>query len=434
MAANTTLNPGASGDVIRDVDRSGVKTQVVLLDLQDGAGGESIVNGAVPTTVKDPAQTTGSLTVVDSVSTSATNAQNQPIVTGTPTASSSASATATGQETFTVQVSGTFSATIAFERSFDGGTSWIAWPLEVIGQAVATITSLVASDNKVYLFRGRAGGATNVRVRCTAFTSGTVSLKFQSSYAPSDDARETGGNLTSMAAVEGAITGAAAITDVNGTMQQYLRGLVKLAITAGGFLMGVSKINGSTIIEGGIAGSQGTGGNVAHGSSNTGANPDYAGGEAIAHGTNPTAVTAAQRTKAYLSRAGIPFVMGGHPNVGNYGMSFTTALTNAIIGPTIGSGLILVITRLTVTMDNANTVFPSMVIGFGASTTPAFATTPGTTKVLAGHPGVPAGGGFSIGDGSGIIGIGGDGEELRCTTVGTVTNGYITISYYTIES
>jgi hypothetical protein len=174
-------------------------------------------------------------------------------------------------------------------------------------------------------------------------------------------------------------------------------------------------------------------GSLAHDAVESG-NPILNGALAIAHGTNPTAVAAADRTSLYANRAGIPFVIGGHPNVVSYGMSVTTAISNTVIGPTIASGLKFVLTGLTVTADNANTVFPSIVIGFGTANTPAFAGTPGTVKVVAGHPGVPAGGGFTRGDGSGIVGVGADDEELRVTTVGTVTGLYIVVTGYTIES
>lgn len=43
MADNTTLNSGASGDVIRDIDRAGIKTQVVAID-GGGASSESLVS------------------------------------------------------------------------------------------------------------------------------------------------------------------------------------------------------------------------------------------------------------------------------------------------------------------------------------------------------------------------------------------------------
>lgn len=44
---NTQLNGGQGGDVIRDISKSGVKTQVVTLDL-GGAGAEQLVSGTLP--------------------------------------------------------------------------------------------------------------------------------------------------------------------------------------------------------------------------------------------------------------------------------------------------------------------------------------------------------------------------------------------------
>jgi hypothetical protein len=182
------------------------------------------------------------------------------------------------------------------------------------------------------------------------------------------------------------------------------------------------------------------GGDIAHDavdSTSPTAGPVKLGAVAIAHGTNPTAVSASlDRTNLYANRAGVLFTIGGHPNIVSYGMSITAAVTNAVIGPTVATGLKFVVTGITVILDNASTVFPSVVIGFGTTTTPAFAGTPGTLKVIAGHPAVPAGGGFTRGDGSGIIGVGGDDEELRITTVGTAGgNGlYVIVTGYTIES
>ena len=49
MADNTTLTIGSGGDTIRDKDRSGVKTQIVGLDLAPG-GSETLMNGSMPVT------------------------------------------------------------------------------------------------------------------------------------------------------------------------------------------------------------------------------------------------------------------------------------------------------------------------------------------------------------------------------------------------
>ena len=171
-------------------------------------------------------------------------------------------------------------------------------------------------------------------------------------------------------------------------------------------------------------------GNVAHGATDAG-NPLKIGYKAVAHGTNPTAVAAGQRTDAYANRAGVPFVMGGHPNIVTYTLPITTGITDVSLTGTINAGTKVVLTRYQMTVDNASTVFPKVVIGFGATN----AATTGAGMV-GGHGGVPAGGGFGQGDGSGIIGIGADGEELRVTTVGTIggNGGYLSISYYTVES
>lgn len=179
------------------------------------------------------------------------------------------------------------------------------------------------------------------------------------------------------------------------------------------------------------------GGVVAHDAVDSG-NPVKLGAKAIAHGSNPTAVAAADRTDLYANRHGILFMMGGHPNIVCASVHIADAdgaQTNAAISPgTIGTGTKIVVTRITVTCDNANTTDVAVKIGFAATTLAADSTT-GATGILADHDGIPPGGGFTIGDGSGILGIGGDGEELRLTCEDPVGGAVsITYSYYTIES
>ena len=168
-------------------------------------------------------------------------------------------------------------------------------------------------------------------------------------------------------------------------------------------------------------------GDVAHDGVDSG-NPVKVGYKALAHGTNPTAVAANDRTDAYANRHGVPWVMGGHPNVVCIRANYTGAQTDAAI-VTVASGLKIVVTRVVVCADKANTVNTAVRIGFGATTTPT------TTGVVASHPGIEAGGGFATGDGSGILGVGADGEDLRITS-GAPTTGSIdcVVSYYTVES
>lgn len=172
-------------------------------------------------------------------------------------------------------------------------------------------------------------------------------------------------------------------------------------------------------------------GDVAHDTADSGA-PVKVGHRAIAHGANPTAVAAADRTDSLANRAGIPFVIGGHPNIVSYThTAITTAVTNSAL-VSVAAGLKPVVTRISVTLDAASTVFPSVRIGFGTANVPAL----GNAGIIAAHGGIPAGGGFTVGDGSGILGVGADDEDIRITTVGNATgNGLqVTVSFYTVES
>lgn len=167
------------------------------------------------------------------------------------------------------------------------------------------------------------------------------------------------------------------------------------------------------------------GGQLSHDAVDT-ARPVKVGARAVDAAVSPTAVAAGDLTHLIANRVGMLFTIGGHPDTKTIRHTvITTAVTNAAI-ITVAAGTRITVTRITVTLDNASTVFPSVLIGFAAATTPT------TTQVLASHGGVPAGGGFTIGDGSGILGLGVDDEDLRITTVGNATgNGlHVVVSYY----
>lgn len=168
-------------------------------------------------------------------------------------------------------------------------------------------------------------------------------------------------------------------------------------------------------------------GTVAHDGVDSG-NPVKIGLRALAHGTNPTAVAAADRTDWLASRAGIPWVIGGHPNVVTIEAAYTAAQTDTAI-VTIGAGLKIVVTQAALICANTNTVDVAARVGFGTANTPT------TTGVVLTHPGIPAGSGYSRGDGAGILGIGADNEDLRITCgVPTTGSVRVLVSYYTVES
>lgn len=237
-------------------------------------------------------------------------------------------------------------------------------------------------------------------------------------------------NLPATQPVSGTVT-ANAGTNLN-TSALALESGGNLATLAGGvssskYQVNITQVAGGTAITGGVTGSVATGGNVAHDGVNSG-NPDYFGGEAIAHGTNPTAVSAGDRTKGYFNRAGVPFVIAGHPNAVTIEAAFTAAQTDTAL-VTVAGGLKIVVTEVEFICANSNTVDVVVRMGFGAANTPT------TTGVVLTHPGVPAGSGVVRGNGSGILGVGADGEDLRITC-GVPTSGSCRalITYFTIES
>jgi hypothetical protein len=77
-------------------------------------------------------------------------------------------------------------------------------------------------------------GTPSTQVQSVQGVSGGTALPVSAASLPlpTGAALETGGNLATIAAVSGTTSAAAVITDATGTVQQYLRGLVKL-IAAG---------------------------------------------------------------------------------------------------------------------------------------------------------------------------------------------------------
>jgi hypothetical protein len=98
----------------------------------------------------------------------------RPAVTGTFTATGqSASFTPTvgiGKlvPAFNMSLWGTFVATIALERSFDAGTTWL--PLTALGNAI----SFTGAATEVF---DEPESGVIYRLNCTAYTSGTVNYR-----------------------------------------------------------------------------------------------------------------------------------------------------------------------------------------------------------------------------------------------------------------
>ena len=146
-------------------------------------------------------------------------------------------------------------------------------------------------------------------------------------------------------------------------------------------------------------------------------------------------VADADVTNIYANRHGVLMVIGGDPGVVTSVARSAAAWTDQAIGPgAVSAGSRVVVTRITFTVSNACSVNVDCKIGFGTATLPADSTS-GASGLLADHEGVPPGGGFTVGDGAGILGVGADDAELRITT-GAATGGFacVSVTYYLLEN
>jgi hypothetical protein len=173
---------------------------------------------------------------------------------------------------------------------------------------------------------------------------------------------------------------------------------------------------------------------VAHDAVDSGS-PYKMGFRAIAHGANPTAVAAADRTDWLANRHGIPWVIGGHPNIITRSATIDDAdgaQTDASL-LTVSAGTKIVVTAISAIASASNSGSVAVRIGFGAATLPAASEAGAAGILLEGK--YSAGNGNQKGNGAGILGIGADGEDLRITCDDPAGGSlFVTFSYYTIES
>lgn len=142
---------------------------------------------------------TQNITVIDSSSATASGANGQSIVIGTPTAGSAASFALAGYATIRVEVTGIWTGTIVSEISIDGGITWTSLGLH---QGAYTTSSFTGG----FIGGGNVSGVTNYRMRATAAMTGTAvvkvteSINLQSVYianaAPSGNVISTANSST----------------------------------------------------------------------------------------------------------------------------------------------------------------------------------------------------------------------------------------------
>lgn len=176
------------------------------------------------------------------------------------------------------------------------------------------------------------------------------------------------------------------------------------------------------------------GGGTAHDAVDSG-NPVKIGGVAVSGSASPTSVASGDRVRLIANQHGIPYNIGGHPNIITREYDFGTAAQTDVnlAAAAVAADERIYVTRFEAMCDNANTVAVSVRAGFGTASVPTASAT-GVSGMIASHPGLAAGSGFVSGNGSGIIAVGGAGEEPRLTSSAATTgNLHVIISYFLID-
>jgi len=146
-------------------------------------------------------------------------------------------------------------------------------------------------------------------------------------------------------------------------------------------------------------------------------------------------VAAAAEAVLFANRHGIPFVLGGHPNIisRSHVVSDSDGAQTDFALLSVSTGSKIVITQISAVCDANNTTNIAVRIGFGTANVPTPSKSGTNGLLIDGVFG--AGSGQQKGMGAGIIAIGADDEDLRLTCGDPVSgNLFIQYSYFTIES
>lgn len=131
----------------------------------------NVTNTVPVTSATDILPATQNITAQD-IATTSTVSGNQTFYTGAPTANSAASFTLSSNETVMVETTGTWTGTLQAETSVDGGTTWVARSLHLIGSP-----TFLSNFTTNIIGSGNVAAKTNFRIRSTAAWTGTATIK-----------------------------------------------------------------------------------------------------------------------------------------------------------------------------------------------------------------------------------------------------------------
>jgi len=133
---------------------------------------EISVRGGLLADFEDYVTTPNNINAADVGSSTVVGANNQNIITGTPTNNSFASVLFSGNSSFAVLISGTWVGTLQFERTLDGGSTWTS-----IGAFSAGTNFITQTTTANGAFHGNSSSSNGIRVRAIAWTSGVASVR-----------------------------------------------------------------------------------------------------------------------------------------------------------------------------------------------------------------------------------------------------------------
>lgn len=151
------------------------------LDVGINVSGVQIDPRQISSFPSDGAPATQNVTTQDLASATATGANGQVVILGTPTAGSVASFVLSSVDTIEVQVSGVWTGTLESEVSMDGGTFWYTRGVKQTGSPyiASTFTGGFAGGLSV-------AAMTNFRIRATTAVTGTAIVRIATSLNTSN--------------------------------------------------------------------------------------------------------------------------------------------------------------------------------------------------------------------------------------------------------
>jgi hypothetical protein len=203
-ALNTKVPSGLTVTSTRLLtDSSGVTQPISASSLPLPTGASTLTEQQSQTTILNTIATNTGAQSVDTLTTGTITALNGTIAIN-----------AQGAYTISALITGTWVATLVAEGLMANGTTWQQLPMYVVQTTLPYPATFTATTNASILITG--GGYTQVRIRSSAFTSGTVSVALNASLAQQTIFSSQLGNW--------------AVTSTNATNPTYSTGIIGLNV------------------------------------------------------------------------------------------------------------------------------------------------------------------------------------------------------------